>query len=229
MTTASEKLKAAAPRGPAGPGLHSLSAIELAPRHRALLDAALAGSGGDPAWRRRKTREAHELLALSQVAPQGRLRVDWLDARDSLRALLHLEVPVPCRPDPANRLRVERSATLGLTYPQEAARLPLPGWSFLQVLWPTEVWHPQVGSRGQPLCLAASLPAGVRVRSLILLAYGALRLELATLQVDELDPAGVFNVDAARWWQQNLGLAPLSRTPFLARTGAGSGKGDGAS
>jgi hypothetical protein len=38
---------------------------------------------------------------------------------------------------------------------------------------------------------------------------------MQTVMVDEADPAGVMNGEAALWWQQNMELAPLSRARFL--------------
>jgi hypothetical protein len=66
----------------------------------------------------------------------------------------------------------------------------------------------------QPLCLGARLPAGIRVKELVLMAYGALSMQ--TVMIDELDPAGVLNPVAARWWQANTDRIPLSRAAFLS-------------
>ena len=110
---------------------------------------------------------------------------------------------------------VEPQAVLGLTYPQEALRQALPGYSFLQVLAPGDVWHANVAfGPVRPLCLGAALPANVRVKELVLMAYGALSMQ--TVQIDEQDAAGVMNAAAALWWQQNTARAPLSRAPFLS-------------
>jgi hypothetical protein len=38
---------------------------------------------------------------------------------------------------------------------------------------------------------------------------------MQTAQIDERDPGGVFNAEAARWWQANVHRIPLSREPFL--------------
>jgi hypothetical protein len=195
------------------PSLADLNSIELTPANRLLLEQAHAASGGDPAWRARKKREAQELLALSQLAPPGRLFIEALDLRESLRALVAMSVPVPCRPSANNELRTAPSALLGLSYPQEAVRQMLPGAAFVQVLSPNDVWLPQVRLEDQPLCLGLKLPAGIRVRSLVLMAYGALSMQ--AIQLDEFDSAGVFNIEAARWWQENMKLVPLTRKAFL--------------
>jgi hypothetical protein len=202
------------PASSKSPGLQSLSTVELDDGRRFLLDQASRRCDGDPWWRQRKLLELQEILALSQIAPRGRLAIDWIDSRSDLRVLLHLKVPVPCRAGGDAELQIVGSAKLGFVYPREAVRSPLPGWAFFQVLSPCDVWHANVGRPVPNLCLGASLPAGVRARSLILLAYGALSMQ--TVQVDEVDPAGVLNLEAALWWQRNLDKAPLSRIPFLA-------------
>jgi hypothetical protein len=127
---------------------------------------------------------------------------------------LFLRVPVPCRPGGVGDLVIEPEAVLGLTYPEEALRQAMPGYSFLQVLAPSDVWHANVAfGPVRPLCLGTALPAGVRVKELVLMAYGALSMQ--TVQIDEQGPAGVLNAAAALWWQQNTARAPLSRAPFL--------------
>lgn len=194
--------------------LRDLGKVVLNPRHQAMLDFAVKHCGGDAAWRGRKRVEAQEILALSQLAPPGRLTVQFIDLREVLRALLITRVPVPCHPDANNELRVADHAVLGFTYPPEAVRMPLPGPAFFQILEPQGVWLPQVDPAIQRHCVAALVPAGTPCKELILMSYGALCMQ--SVQVDELDPAGVFHIEAARWWQQNMHRAPLSRTSFLA-------------
>jgi hypothetical protein len=202
-----------------GIGLHDLARVALSPGRTAILESAHAQSGGAAVWRRRKRAEARDLLALSQIAPPGRLQAQYLDLSESLRAVVLLEVPVPVRTGQSDSFGVADRAVLGLTYPREALVQPLPGYAFIQILFPESVWHPNVAvGHGQPLCLGAQLPAGIRVKELILLAYGALSMQ--TITVDERDSAGVLNCDAARWWQQNLERIPLARTPFLGRSEA---------
>jgi hypothetical protein len=195
-------------------GLAALPTVTLTPENQRLLDEARAAAGGTAMWKARKAAEARDLLALSQLAP--RLLVQQLDLRESLRALLSLRVPVPCRlPGEDSMLVIGDQVLLGLTYPQEALRQQLPGYGFVQILAPLGVWHANVAyGPVQPLCLGAALPAGIRVKELVLMAYGALSLQ--TVQIDETDSAGVLNIEAARWWQLNVARIPLSRTPFLA-------------
>jgi hypothetical protein len=200
------------PQPPAG-GLAGLPEVRLSAEHQRMLDEAVGRAGGPPVWRRRKQAEARDLLALAQLAP--RLKVGWIDLGVDLRALLFLRSPVPCRPGGAGDLVVEPQAVLGLTYPEEALRQAMPGYSFLQVLAPADVWHANVAfGPVRPLCLGGALPAGVRVKELVLMAYGALSMQ--TVQIDEQDAAGVLNGAAALWWQQNTAHAPLSRAPFLS-------------
>ena len=51
-------------------------------------------------------------------------------------------------------------------------------------------------------------------KDLVVMAYGALAMQ--TVQIDVLDPAGVMNAEAARWWQANIDRVPLSTAPFLS-------------
>lgn len=204
----------------AGRGLRSLSTVALERVRRLLLEAALRHNGGDAAWRNRKHAEARDVLALSQIAPPGRFQVRWIDVTDELRILLSLGVPVARRPDANNQLRLADQAVLGLTYPREVLGRALPGTAFFDLLEPRDAWHANVGpvppiflEHRQVLCLGDRLPAGVGCADLILLAYGALSMQ--TIQIDETSPAGILNIEAARWWQQNLHRVPLTTTPFL--------------
>lgn len=194
-------------------GLHELSKVDLSVRNRNLMEEALTTSGGSPPWRARKKVELEDLLRLSQIAPLGRLHVERVDLREHLRAVLFMRVPVPCRPDGNNQLTVADFVALGLTYPRDVLQKRLPGIVFMQILEPHGVWHANVGEIGQPLCLGAHLPVGVRVVELVLSAYGALSMQ--TVMINQWDPAGVVNRSAAQWWQQNIDKIPLSKTPFL--------------
>jgi hypothetical protein len=187
--------------------------VELNEANRVRLAAASASCDGDAAWRRRKQFEAADLLRLTEVAPKERIRIGWMDLREALRVLICLGVPVPCRPRPDGELAVIHGAVLGLTYPPEAVRSSLPGSAFLQILEPHGVWHANVGGPGQSLCLGARLPAGIRTRELVIMAYGALSMQ--SVQIDEYSPAGVMNHEAATWWQHNRARIPLTRTPIL--------------
>ena len=65
----------------------------------------------------------------------------------------------------------------------------------------------------QPLCLGARIPRGLPLREILLMTFTALVLQ--EIQLDELDAAGVMNVRAAKFWQQNPQRIPLSRETFL--------------
>jgi hypothetical protein len=199
-------------------GLSALPDVVLDPRRQALLDHVALAAKGDAVWRARKLAEARDLLALAQIAPPGRLEVEFLDLERELRALLVLRTTVPCLPDPTGDLVVEDHAVLGLTVPHKALSLPLPGAAFVQILSPQFVWHGNVSAEhGQILCLGARLPAGIRVKEIVLLCYAALTFQAATL--DERDAAGVMNPEAVRWWLSNASRIPLSKTPFLGEEG----------
>ena len=193
-------------------GLRELDKISLGARSSGLLKEASESCGGSAIWRKRKLVEARDLLALAQVAP--RFIVHAIDLRETLRAQVALKVPVPLNPDERGELRVAGVALLGILYPEHAIREPLPGFAFIQIIRPLGVWHANVSAEGpQMLCLGAQLPVGIPCKDLVLLAYGALSMQ--TVMVDEADPAGVMNGEAALWWQQNMKLAPLSRARFL--------------
>jgi len=194
-------------------GLLALDTVTLSRRHERMLAAAMRPCGGPAFWRLRKQREARDFLALAQVC--GRLAVHELRLGEAFQAVAYMEVPVPCRPDETGRLRIAGGALIGLTYREEAVRLPAPGYAFANILAPHDVWHANVGGaeHGQPICLGQSMPAAIPLRELVLLIYGALSLQ--TVMIDERDVAGVMSADAARWWQQNLHRIPLTREPFI--------------
>ena len=193
-------------------GLSALSEVVLSKRASAMLESATGECMGSATWRGRKLAEARDLLALAEIAP--RLHVASLDLCTELHTLVHLRVPVPCRPDAADSLVVAGQALLGIMYPQEAMWKSMPGYAFIQVIAPKSVWLPNVaGGEDQRICLGIQLPAGIRLRELVLGTYGALSMQ--SVQLDEFDRAGVLNFRAARWWQQNTDRIPLSRVPFL--------------
>lgn len=196
---------------PAG-GLSALPQVALSPQHSSMLEEAKSWTLGPPAWRARKVAEARDLLALCQIAP--RLRVNFLELVGDLRAMVDLKVPVPCQPDKDGNLTIATHARLGITLPHQALADPLRGYSFVQILEPLGTWHANIAfGPVQSLCLGPDLPAGVPVRELVLLAYGALSMQ--SVQFDVLDPAGVLNPEAALWWQKHGHLIPLSKVPFL--------------
>ena len=194
-------------------GLSALSSVTLNPRNQRLLDLAKQTCGGPAPWAARKLTETRDLLALGQISQ--RLNVQFVELSDALRALFYLRVTVATLADPAGELKIANYATIGLTYRPEAVRLPQPGYSFIQILAPSHAWYPAVARElGQPLCLGPSLPAGIRVRELVLMTYGALSMQ--TVQIDPANSAGVFNFESALWYQARLDRIPLSRAPFLS-------------
>ena len=123
-------------------------------------------------------------------------------------------MPVATRQNPDGDIQVAQEARLSLVYPREALYTPLPGAAFVTIREPLAAWYPQVPvGPVQLLCLGETLPANIPLREIALAAYGALSMQ--TIQLDEQDPTGVFNVEAARWWQANTHRIPLSREPFL--------------
>jgi hypothetical protein len=201
---------------PAG-GLSALGEVQLSLAKQQMLDSARRSCAGPAVWRNRKSAEAQDLLALEEIA--SRFRVEFLDLRESLRALVSMRVPTPCLPDLEGNLHIAPHIRLGITYPEEALRLPMPGFALVEIIHPLQVWHANVSAEGaQMLCLGVQLPAGVQVKDIILMTYGAISMQ--TVMLDEMDAAGVLNPDAARWWQQNIHRLPLSRQTFFDNTGS---------
>jgi hypothetical protein len=197
--------------------LSALNEAVLDERHRHILEFARATCGGPAAWRERKLVEVHELLALAQLS--RRLRIEWLDVSVDLRAVIEMQVTVPCLRSPDTELEIAPRAVLGVMYRQEILTSPQPGYSFVQILSPAPVWHANVSrDQNQVLCLGPSLPVGIPLKEILLMAYGALTFQ--TIQLDPGDSAGVMNPAAAQWWscENNLKKIPLSREPFLVNS-----------
>ena len=192
--------------------LSSLSQVQLGARHEAMLAAARSRCGGGAPWRQRKLAEAAELCRLAELS--GRLAVLQLDLAVDLRADLLLQVTVPCRPNPSGPLELAEAARLGITYREAAILVPQPGYSFVQILAPHPVWHPNVSPDPvQVLCLGPSLPAAIPLREIILMTYGA--LTMMSVQLDPANSAGVLNPAAAEWFQRNPSFILESHAPFI--------------
>jgi len=200
----------------AAAGLDMLAETPLAQRAQAALDAAAATNRGAPHWRARKLIEARELLALAEIAPPGRMRVEYLDLADDLRAVCALDVPVAVAAlEDVGSVRIARGAIIGLVYPEKALTQQLGGFPFVEVLEPRHIFHPAVASLKpfpQMLCLG-DLLAGTRVTEIVLLAYGALAMQ--NLRLEGFEALGALNVPAAHWWQDHLSQLPLTRHAFL--------------
>jgi hypothetical protein len=202
-------------------GLDTLSEMPLSPRGQAALAAATASAKSDhrgsALWRARKLAEARGLIALAELAPAGRMRVEYLDLSDELRAVCRLGVPAAWRA-PDGEVRIADAATIGLVYPEKALVEQLHGFSYIEVLEPREprpMWHPAVAAMGpmpQVLCLG-DLPAGMRCTELVLLAYAALAMQ--NIRLDAFEALGVLNVPAAHYWHERAGTLPLTRRAFL--------------
>jgi len=205
----------------ARPGLHELTDLPLDEASKRALAPLLEDMQGRPAWRMRKYNEAHGLVALSSIAP--RLRILDLDLRTELKALVELrDTPVPCMAPGASDIHIESRALLAIEYPEEILYKPIPGTRPIRLLAPRHVWHSNVGPAGVPapaLCLGASIARGFPLREMVLCCYAALTLQAISL--DHMDPAGVLNGEAARWWQANAGRIPLTTEPFLPLGAAG--------
>ena len=199
----------------ASPGLTGLDDVQLSPEHQGMFDLAVQSSRGPRLWRLRKQHEARRLLALAQTAGASRMNIMMLDLDEDLRAVFRLRVPVALRPGPDGKLRTADEAVLGMKYPPLALTVPLPGFFAVSLLHPAhDAFYPNVSDvGGQRLCLGAQMPVGIPVTELVILTYGL--LGMLTVQLDSQDPAGVMNIEAAEWWQQNQHLMPLTREPFI--------------
>jgi hypothetical protein len=195
-------------------GLSDLDRVPLLPRNREMLQRLQKTSLGPPSWRARKLPEARDLLALEQIA--DRMTVLGIDGTTELRALVRLRAPVPCMPPGATDLVVADQVDLALLYPEAILRGPLPGYSIVEILAPRNVHHANVGSNGlsQRLCLGVNVPRGYPLREAVLASYAGLTMQ--SVMVDEQDPGGVMNGEAAAWWQANTHRIPLTTAPFLA-------------
>lgn len=195
-------------------GLADLGHLELLPQHAHVLGEMAAQSLGGKVWRDRKLAEAHELIALSQIAP--RMRIHAMDLRTDLVAVVLLQLPVPCKAPGAATPHIERGALLAIRYEEELLRTPIAGTRPIRLLQPQRVYHSNVGPEGDPrpaLCLGASIPRGLPAKEMVLQSHAALTLQ--SISLDDFDPAGVLNPEAARYWQTHADQIPLSREPFL--------------
>ena len=186
--------------------------VQLGKANRRILEEAHGRCSGPAPWRYRKLAELHDVLALAELSQ--RIVIERIDLQETFFCQVFLHVPIPLRPETSGRLQTADGARLAIVYPEEALRRPMPGFAFITILDPLNVWHANVAPDGiQALCLGPSLPAGIRIRDLVLMAYEAICLQ--SVMIDETDPAGLLNFDAAVWWQQNLTLAPLTKKAFL--------------
>jgi len=201
-------------------GLQNLSRMPLSPASIAQLDLLDSQSSGSRAWRARKRVEAHELLALAEIAPT-RMKVRAMDLRADLIAFVDLRVPLPLQDAPSGEMRVHEGARLVFALPASWLTESLPGTALVEILAPLRVFHPNVHDKPpQRLCLGPYIEAALPLRELVLLAWGALSLQ--TVQLDERDPAGLLNLEAARALQARPDLIPLTREAFLTSS-RGSG------
>jgi hypothetical protein len=191
----------------------ALDAVELDPPYQALL-AELSRSATGPAhWRRCKHQQAKQVLALTQVAPRGRLAVMNIQMTDSLDLLLHLNVTVPRMPPGSDELVVEDRAIVAIHYPQEVLTQDLRGTACVRIDQPRHVWLANAHQAAGVLCIGQIIPRNTLVKEIIWLTYTALTMQ--TVMFDTRDAAGVINPDAARWWAANQDRVPLTRTALL--------------
>lgn len=195
-------------------GLADLARVPLPSSQRDGLERLRETALGSASWRARKIESLRETFALEQIAE--RLTVRAVDAITELRVVVSLRTPVPCMPPEATDLVVEDEVELILHYPEEILRGPIPGYAIVEILEPRHVFLASVGSAGgsQRLCLGANVPRGYPLREAILATYASFTMQ--TIAIDERDPAGVMNGDAAHWWQSNTARIPLSTAPFLS-------------
>ena len=191
--------------------LLGLASIQLSDAAQSALAGYANDSRGGRVWRERKSAEMRDLLALEQLA--SRLSVQQVDMTTDLRVVLGMLMPVPCRFGSGD-LVVCEEAVVGIQYQEQCMLRALPGPAFAQVLWPMGVFHPSI-KRGpvQAVCLGITVPPGIRLIEIVLMLYRAVVLQEHNF--DERDHAGVFNVEAARWWQENTHRIPLTTETFL--------------
>ncbi len=199
-------------KSPPRAGLAALNDVPLCPLYAQMLEQALRSSTGPAWWRRRKEIETREILALAQIS--GRAMVPEIDLTESIRVIVHGQFPAPRLPEGSDNIEIAHEVILAIRYPEKAVLDPQPGFSFVQIMYPDRIWLANVSpGHIQPLCLGATIPAAIPLRELLIMSYGALSMQ--TFMFDERDSAGVLNAPAARWWQRNPNLIPLSKEPFL--------------
>jgi len=202
------------------PGLADVTNLPLTKEHQRVLDRLAEDMQGSAVWRQRKLAEAHGLIALSQIAP--RLVVKHVDLRTELIALVELKnTPVPVMAPGASDIQIVQGAVLVIHYPEELLIGPIPGTQPIRILEPHNGFHTNVsyGDPVQALCLGANVPRGFPLREMALTSYAALTPQ--SISLNAMDPVGVLNGDAARWWQANARRIPLTTEPFLGlRRGA---------
>lgn len=208
----------------ATPSINHLEQVQLNDANeRMLRQADLPPGILIPAAHARLRAEARDLLAVSQIVGPQRLLVTWMEiAPDGLRAMVMMnDVTVPVI-TPGGDLGVEIGAQVGLMWPIDAIRTPLPGYAFVHVR-DRAVWHPNASEKtpDKPcaLCLGAKMPRGVPlVRGILLGTWGLLTLQTPPA-IDVLDPAGVLNARAAMfyrdWLPRNRHRVPLTNVPFM--------------
>ena len=198
-------------------GLDNLHQVKLVDPYRRLLEQAEHAARGSAVWRLRKQAELREILCLAQIAPY-RLHIQAIEfGAEPLSLTIALHVPVPLRPGTDGVLPRADAALIQLHYPMEICRQPVHGVAFAAIVAPSNVFHPNVRpEKPQVLCLGTVLPRGMPLREIIVLSY--LSLSLQSVTMSEKDVAGVMNLPAARYYQANMSVVPLTREPFLLRS-----------
>lgn len=196
--------------------LNALDRIEFDAASMKRMDDARRKIDASTAWGRRKLAEYGDVVKLDQAARYRMKLADCQLAAAPLHMMVAMNVPVPRTPNTDGELRTGELAVLGIVYPEDVLRQPLPGSFFVEVLYPPDVFHPNCapGPR-QQLCLGAVMPRGIPVREILLLSYAALCGQSVT--IDFTDPVGVLNLEACRFFEAHPAALPLTTEPFLRR------------
>lgn len=183
-------------------GLHGRQA-----QHEALLKRALSQIAGNRPWRKWKTRAAEDLITMADRA--ARMDVMDLDVKGDLQAVYRIRMPVPRWPMDG-KLQIGEEAAFHLGYQEQWLWESPAGWAPLGLLFPPDPFHPEArpALRGA-LCLGHLQP-GTRPTEIVLMGYYMLTLQ--DLQLDDLDPAGVLNVQACEFYRNHgREYVPLTR------------------
>ena len=197
------------------PGLSNLTDVELDEFHLGLYENAVENCPGTGHYQKRMLAEYREALAMGQTS--GKIKPLGVTFEGVFQLQFILQTPVPTK-DEEGEMKILDWAHVHLAYPENAVFQPSKGTDFVRIMIPPNIFHPNVshsipGLPIQALCLGTTIPAGIRVRELILMIYGALSLQ--SVQMDIFDPAGLLNPEAAEWWQINRERIPLTREPFF--------------
>jgi hypothetical protein len=183
---------------------------DRAQRHETVRQQALASNRGGRDWRQWKEAGLADFFKLAEQTE--RLEVLQASLEGDFHVVYGVRMPVPCWPLDG-RLVIADGAIFDLHYLEEWRWRSPPGWAPLGLWRPQDPFHPNCRPNLRGAICLGTLPAGVRVRELILLGYYTLTLQNRVL--DETDPHGVLNPMACEFYRNHPEYLPLTRAGLL--------------